>query len=61
MACMTAATWLVVLTIAGALLAGCASPAATESPQVRCLDTPRRNDPRLEATRPMFFLFCIQS
>ncbi|MBI1847602.1 MAG: hypothetical protein HY294_00425 [Candidatus Rokubacteria bacterium] len=44
-------------------LAGCAAPASSPTstgPRVRCLDEPRYGQ-TLDATRPIFFLFCVQS
>ena len=48
------------------LLVGCASVAQgpepeqrSGSPRVRCLSEPRRD--AAEGTRPLFFLFCIES
>jgi hypothetical protein len=45
-------------------LGGCAAPAAspapTSGPQVRCLDEPRYGTGS-DVTRPLFFLFCMQS
>jgi len=50
-----------VLVLAAILAAGCATtnpprPPVPESPRVRCLA-----DPTETSTRPLFFLFCMQS
>ena len=62
MARMTFWTAGLTLTLVLALAGGCASPTSDSgASRVRCVDSPSRNDPRIESTRPMFFLFCIQS
>lgn len=52
------------MTLGAALtLAACAtvdSPRRSDSPTVRCLNEPGRGG-SLDATRPLFFIFCAQS
>jgi hypothetical protein len=51
---------LVALVALGGCAAPSASPAPTSGPQVRCLDEPRHWTGS-DVTRPLFFLFCMQS
>ena len=54
----------ILLTLGTALvLAACSSvdqPRRSDSPSLRCVNEPQRGQ-SLDATRPIFFLFCAQS